>query len=74
MRLPTPSSCLLDGVEGDVYGFDKTFFCAWAALLFLVCYCGASWFTFATPWLRRICARRGSRAPLRCANGCRELP
>ena len=76
MRLPTPSSCLLDGVEGDVYGFDKTFFCAWAALLFLVCYCGASWFTFATPWLRRICARRGSRAPLHAvrtaAVSCRE--
>ena len=22
MRLPTPSSCLLDGVEGEDYGFD----------------------------------------------------
>ena len=36
--------CRLDGVEGDVYGFDKACFC-WGSLIsweFLVCYSDAS--------------------------------
>ena len=44
MRLPTPSTCRLDGVEGDVYGFDKACFRSSAGQPhpFLVCYCDAS--------------------------------
>ena len=47
MRLPTPSTRRRDGVEGDVYGFDKACSCwgspnSWE---FLVCYCDASCFS-----------------------------
>ena len=52
MRLPTPSTRRLDGVEGDVYGFDKAWFC-WGSLIsweFLVCYCDASYLLL---WLLR---------------------
>ena len=80
MRLPTPSSCLLDGVEGDVYGFDKA--CFGSLLLgaahFLVCYCDAScsYRAFAPPAGLRACScdvdlgQRCNAVPRRCRDTC----
>ena len=43
MRLPTPSSCLLDGVEGDLYLRHSVLFPGQpGSPLCLVCYCDAS--------------------------------
>ena len=52
MRLPTPSTCRLDGVEGDLYRRHGVLFAGAASFLayFLVCYSDASCLYRAVCW------------------------